>query len=156
MSRDIEKMHPKLKARFELFRDRMQEAGLAFIVTSVDRTVLDQMALYVQGRLDVIKVNMFRDVAGLGKINSSHNRVVTSTLNSQHITNMYDGRLDNNYSRAFDIALMKFNRPHWDLKTNVNLNEIPDYHEAGKIAKSCGLAWGGAWHDYCHFQINLK
>ena len=87
MSRNIDMMHPSLKVKYIAFTYRMKAAGLSFVVTCVERTVLEQMALYVQGRLQVDDVNMYRMVAGMDRIKEVNNRKVTWTLNSRHIVN---------------------------------------------------------------------
>lgn len=156
MSRNIDMMHPSLKVKYIAFTHRMNAAGLSFVVTCVERTILEQMALYVQGRLSVDDVNMYRMVAGMDRIKEGSNRKVTWTLNSRHIVNFYDADITNDYSLAFDFALMKYDRPHWDIKLSINDNEIPDYIEAGHIARECGLTSGAFWKnpDYCHCQID--
>ena len=155
MSRNIEKMDPILRVKFYRFDAAMKEAGLKYMVTNVDRTVLMQMALFVQGRIPVKSVNMFREVAGLGPIAEVENNKVTWTLNSAHVTNMLDDDLKNNFSRAFDIAMLSDGKPHWDIKVDANAAAGPDYDEAGKIAESVGLKWGGRWKkpDRPHIYI---
>jgi hypothetical protein len=152
MSRDIHKLTPSMRAKYVVFDASMKAAGIPYIVTSVDRTILEQMALYVTGRLPLDQVNGFRLVAGMGVIKEDDNNKVTWTLHSKHVTNMFDEDLDNDDSRAFDIAILKDGKPTWDLKVSVNPNEIPDYEEAGKIGENCGLKWGGHFKDYCHFE----
>jgi len=134
------------------FKIGMEEAGLKYMITSIDRTILEQMALYVQGRLTLGDVNRFRQMAGMQSIPETENKKVTWTLNSKHVTNMFDENLNNDLSRAFDIAILKDNQPVWDLKVNVNQNDLPDYQEAGKIGQSVGLKWGGDFNDPCHFE----
>jgi len=155
MSRSLNLLHPLLLDKFFEFKKAMSEAGLDFIVTCTGRSILEQIALYAQGRMDIFDVNKLRDVAGLPAIGSEYNKKVTWTLNSRHVINMFDSDLNNDYSRAFDIALEKYSRPHWNLKVDVNENEIPDYEEAGRIGESVGLEWGGRWKhkDYVHFQL---
>jgi peptidoglycan L-alanyl-D-glutamate endopeptidase CwlK len=43
----------------------------------------------------------------------------------------------------------------WDIKADVNHDEIPDYDEAGQIGESVGLEWGGRFStpDRPHFQL---
>ena len=155
MPKDLSKMHPKLYELYIPFKTEADLVGLPFIVTCVERTILEQMALFVQGRLDVSNVNLFRTSAGLSLIKPSENHKVTWTLNSYHVVNYFDKDLNNDYSRAFDVALLKFNRPHWDIKISVNENEIPDYEELGLLGKKHGLVWGGGFRnpDRPHFQL---
>jgi hypothetical protein len=154
MSRDINKLTPEVKVLFTLFKQEMEEAKIPFIVTSVDRNILEQMALFVQGRLPLSMVNGFRMAAEMGVIKEDENQKVTWTLNSKHVTNMFDEDLNNDLSRAFDIAILKEGKPTWDLKVSVNGNEVADYSEAGVIGEQCGLKWGGRFSspDYCHFE----
>ncbi len=143
-----------MQLKYFAFKIAMEKAGLKYMVTSIDRTILEQMALYVQGRLSVAEVNNFRSLAGLSMIKESVNIKVTWTLNSKHVTNMFDEDLNNNKSSDFDIAILKDSQPIWDLKISVNQNSIPDYQEAGIIGESLGLKWGGRFGtpDYCHFE----
>ena len=152
MSRNINNLTPSMQLKYFAFKEGMNKAGLKYMVTSVDRTILEQMALYVQGRLPVAEVNNFRSSAGLPMIKESENVKVTWTLNSKHVTNMFDEDLNNDKSSAFDIAILKDNQPVWDLKVNVNENDLPDYQEAGKIGESVGLKWGGHFNDPCHLE----
>lgn len=124
------------------------------MVTCTSRDILEQMALYVQGRLPVTEVNNFRMAAGLPLINESENKKVTWTLASKHVTNALDKDLNNDFSKAFDIAICKDGKPIWDIKVNVNENEILDYDEAGEIGESVGLKWGGRFSspDRPHFE----
>ncbi len=157
MSRDITKMHPALHEKWALWHNGMKKAGLKYVITSVDRTVLEQMALFVQGRLSLRQVNTFRRIAELSRITEKRNRIVTWTLDSAHVTNMFDDNLNNDFSRAFDFALLKGSgAAHWDIKASVNENEIPDYNEAGAIARDVGLIWGGPYGDYCHCEVAIK
>lgn len=152
-SRQVSDMHPDLREKYELFDVKMKEANLPYMITNVARSVLEQMALYVQGRLPIRDVNRFRKAADLPAIVEKENKVVTWTLDSKHITNMLDKELNNDFSRAFDIAVLKDGKPFWELKVNVNANEIEDYSEAGEIGASVGLTWGGGFNDPCHFEI---
>lgn len=135
----------------------MIEAKIPHALTSVARTILEQMALFVQGRLPLDLVNSFRLHAGLYTIAKEDNNVVTWTLDSKHVTNFFDKDLNNDKSRAFDFVILKEGQMTWDIKVNVNENEIPDYEEAGRIGESVGLVYGGRFStpDRCHLQVAL-
>jgi peptidoglycan LD-endopeptidase CwlK len=155
-SRSLDNLDPKLLILYQQFNLKMGEAGLVHIVTSTSRSILEQMALFVQGRLPIDVVNSFRSHAGLLLINKNENNVVTWTLDSKHITNMFDKDLNNDKSRAFDIAILnKQGQAIWDLKVDVNTNDIPDYDEPGKIGELVGLKWGGKFPnpDRPHFEL---
>lgn len=155
-SREITVLHPKLIPVYYDFAASMDKAGVKYKITSTARDITEQMALFVQGRLPIEVVNRFRSIVGLYALQKdSENKIVTWTLNSKHVTNYFDKNFDNNYSRAFDIVLFKSGRVHWDIKVDVNDNEIHDYLEAGLIGESVGLVWGGRFSkpDYVHFQM---
>ena len=157
MSRDINRMTPELKEKYIAFKGSMEQAGIPFIVTSVDRNILEQMALYVQGRLNLKDVNRFRKAAGLYlfKNEIENKNEVTWTLESMHVVNTMDSMLDNDLSRAFDIAIIKDGKAEWNLKADINENQMPDYQEAGLIGERCGLSWGGRFpkQDIPHYQL---
>ncbi len=120
----------------------MLALGLSYIVTCTKRTVEEQVALYAQGR-------------------TAPGKVVTWTLFSRHIPRDEDkGTEDYGKSHAFDIVLTKAAKAIWDVKCDVNEDQIPDYMQAGEIGESVGLKWGGRFvdhqgrpmPDYCHFE----
>ena len=124
MSRKIEDLTPSMQEKVRQFTILMADAGLPFIITCTYRSQAEQNELYKQGR-------------------SKPGLKVTWTTNSRHTDR-----------DAFDIAIVKDGNPVWDVKVNVNINEIPDYLEAGQIGESIGLVWGGRWGkpDYPHYQ----
>jgi len=150
-SRDIEHLTQSVKEKYLLFKERMDEAGLPFIVTCTSRSEMEQLALYAQGRLTLRTVNRIRAVmCDMALISPEENRhPVTWTLASRHVVTYTRPRSD-----AFDIALLKYGRPHWNLKVDVNGDEIPDYIQAAEIGIGCGLTAGAFFErpDYCHFQ----
>lgn len=148
-SRKIEDLVPELQEKFYLFKEEMEKAGLYFIVTCTARTIAEQIMLYCQGRMNVKYVNKIRLALGYPPITRKQNRVVTWTLKSKHIVYKPGDK-----ARAFDIALLTSKRRvHWNLKEDVNKNEIPDYIEAARIGRKVGLIPGADWGDYCHFEI---
>lgn len=124
-SRKIADCIPEIQEKFAAFAVKMAETGIPFMLTSTTRTQEDQDALYAQGR-------------------SAPGKIVTWTRQSKHIK-----------GRAFDIAILKDGKPVWDLKVNVNKNDLPDYDEAGRIGEAVGLRWGGRFPrpDRPHFEV---
>ena len=154
-SRKIEDLTLEMRILYQAFDEGMREAGIPYVVTCTSRSVLEQMALYVQGRLPVKDVNSFRILAGMAPLMlERENQKVTWTLDSKHVTNMFDEDLDNDFSRAFDIAILKQGRPTWDIKVSVDGDDVPDYDEAGQIGEKVGLRWGGRFSspDRPHFE----
>jgi peptidoglycan L-alanyl-D-glutamate endopeptidase CwlK len=149
MEKTIEKLNPVLKDKLLALRAKAAARGIEFVVTSAVRTEAEQMALFAQGRQPLAEVNRLRRVAGLSPLKEPQNRrIVTRVLTSAHL-----------FGLAFDVAVLARNAagalaPTWDLKADVNHNEIPDYEELGELGESVGLAWGGRFkfRDYGHFE----
>ena len=155
-SRKTEDLVPELQKKFIAFQYAMAAAGIPFMLTSTARTVREQIALYAQGREKLEATNSLRCAAGLSPISFMENgRKVTWTLASEHIIDLEDNIPENDHSRAFDIAIMRGGHACWDLKVDVNKNDLPDYEEAGRIGESVGLRWGGRFHspDPVHFEV---
>lgn len=154
-SRRIEDLSPRLRELYFKFDEKMKALGINYAITCTARSVLEQMAIFVQGRLGLEEVNSFRKHAGLASIGQSENRKVTWTLNSKHLTNLLDDKLDNDFSEAFDIVILKDKRAVWDIKVDVNNDLIPDYKQAGEVGESVGLRWGGRFSspDPPHFEV---
>lgn len=155
MSRDIYKfVKPEL---IEAFLDACKKQGHRVIITSVDRDYKEQRALYAQGRESLEIVNMLRQQAGLAEIRGVENtRKITWTMNSRHIINLDDERLDNDLSYAFDFGLLdREGRYLGDVKADVNANNIADYLECALIGEGLGLKSGRKFKnpDYPHLEL---
>jgi peptidoglycan L-alanyl-D-glutamate endopeptidase CwlK len=126
-SRKIEDLLPELQEKAKLFAVRMAEAGIPFMFTCTYRSPDEQLQLFRQGR-------------------STPGPIVTWTTHSQHCLR-----------RAFDFAILKDGKPCWDLKADVNDDDVGDYAQAGKIAEELGLQWGvvvnGKRTDLAHVQL---
>ena len=159
----IAMMCPELLEKYNLFKQKMDAIGIHFMLTSVARTVQEQTALYAQGRNPLVTVNKLRVICGLPPIKELENNKVTWTLMSKHIINLDDGIKENNWSRAFDIAIIGADgkTPTWNLKVDVNRDQLADYIQAGPIGESVGLRWGGRFKnakgepnpDFPHFEV---
>ena len=136
MSRKIEDLTPEMQSLYHLFKNKMDESGLSFIVTTTYRPQLEQDALYSQGRATLDIVNMMRKKANLAPITKDQNFKVTWTRKSRHTDR-----------EAFDIAML-------DKDGKVTWLTIA-YKAAGRIGKSVGLVWGGDWKtpDFPHFEL---
>jgi len=150
-SRKIEDLTDTLQDLYYKFESAMDEAGLPFVVTRTLCTAREQFALYAQGRCPLVITNHLREMADLPRIAEAENgRVVTWTLKSNHLPVYPSGK-----ARAFDIVLLNGeSKANWDIKADVNENEIPDYEEAGRIGEAIGLKWGGRFStpDRPHFE----
>jgi peptidoglycan L-alanyl-D-glutamate endopeptidase CwlK len=154
-SREISMLTPLMITLYYKFEAGMKAAGLPFIITCTARFYQEQVALYAQGRQPLEEVNLLRKVVGLPPLAEKENSYcVTWTLASKHIVNLGDDDPRNDKSRAFDIVIMRGKTPIWDLKANVNANDVPDYEEAAAIGRSVGLIVGADFRkkDYPHFE----
>jgi hypothetical protein len=154
-SRNINDLVPELREQCIAHIRKCKEAGISIIITCTARDNMEQLALYSQGRMPLSYVNMMRTEAGIWGIDHKANkRKVTWTLNSRHVVDLDKGEK----ATAYDIALLRLVRgklrAHWDLKENVNDNDIPDYEEVARIGESLGLEAGARWNkpDWPHFQ----
>lgn len=151
-------MHPALFLKYMALKEECARMKIDFILTSVARTTKEQYALYSMGRETLENVNKLRKVAGLYLLKSNTENIkVTNTLVSKHLIDLDDSQKDNDLSRAFDIAILGPNmKPTWDLKINVNKNEIPDYLEVANAGQKIGLVVGAffkKFKDYPHYEI---
>jgi hypothetical protein len=151
MSRKLSELNKELLDKYHLFKQKMDDAGLDFIITRTGSSNDEQKALYAQGRKTFLEIMELRTKAGMYPIGVEEaSLVVTWTLKSKHIIDKKHPK-----SRAFDIALVKEQKPHWNSKISINNNDIPDYTEIGLIVESVGLKWGGRFKrpDYCHIEL---
>ncbi|MBI5192759.1 MAG: M15 family metallopeptidase [Nitrospirae bacterium] len=147
MSRDPEAfIKPELIPQF---KEGCAKVGHLVIITSVDRTMQEQTALYAQGRCSIEEVNIKRRLAGLVDIKQEQNKIVTWTMQSKHIP---DGT---GKSHAFDFAIVKNGKVCWNIKADVDADGIPDYEECAKVGEGLGLRSGRTFKnpDYPHLEI---
>lgn len=124
-SRKIEDLIPEAQDAYAFFKNKMDEGNIPFIVTSTYRSQEEQDEIYAQGR-------------------TKPGKVVTWTRHSRHTER-----------DAFDIVILRDGKPVWDVKVDIDKDDIPDYKEAGRIGETVGFEWGGRWKtpDYPHFQL---
>ena len=141
-SRKISDLTPDVQRKYRLFEAKMRALKIDYIVTCTLRTVEEQVALYAMGR-------------------TAPGRVVTWTLFSRHIPRDDDrGTINAGKSHAFDIVITHDSGPVWDVKCDVNQDDIPYYMQTGQVGESVGLKWGGKFRssqgkpmpDYVHFE----
>lgn len=127
----IQTLHPLLREEATQLYDEINEAltGRAMVrFTQALRTIEEQDGLYAQGR------------SKPGKI----------------VTNAKGGTSYHNYGLAVDIVLILENKQiSWDMKTDYDDDNFPDWMECVRIFESHGWEWGGRWisfKDFPHFQ----
>jgi hypothetical protein len=149
-STDIKDLLPGTQKKILLLESRLEQRGLYFRRTCVYRSKVAQEALYLRGRgtydeiIEAYKEEgmtppLDRDEPGWWK------KKVTWTLNSMHTKR-----------RAVDYC--QRGRNPYDLKIDVNRNEVPDWEEFAIIARWCGLNAGFFWQppkrDAPHVEDN--
>lgn len=142
-SRSLDDLCPAAKKKAEEHIEACKAAGLDIVITSTRRIPLEQNALYLQGRASLDVVNLARKDAGLWLIKEEENHKVTWTMESIHL-----------YDCAYDFGLRVNGKVHYNVKEDVNKDNIADYEQAGAIAKSLGITWGGDFprRDMPHCQ----
>lgn len=151
--KDLDLLHPVVKAKALQLKELAKEKlGLDIIITQTLRTEDEQRAIYAQGRESLANVNQFRQLAGMGPIPASDNKIVTRASSAK---NSYHG-----YGLAFDIAITDKSgkRIDWSKNSDWNSDGISDWLQVGKLAKECDLEWGGLWSsfpDIPHYQYTF-
>ena len=156
-SRDLSRATPKMREFAQKFIAECARRGIHIDITCVSREIYEQTALYAQGRKTLEGVNSLRKIAGMPPIDKKDNSYeVTWTLNSLHVVNPHNNILGDDLSKAIDFVVVKGKDYTWDIKADVNKNNISDYEEIGRIAKEVDptIVWGGTFKkkDYPHFQ----
>jgi len=159
MSRDINKLHPKLKNKVQPFIEGCKARGIDVIITCTGREFKEQVALYAQGRQPLNEVNRLRKIVGWAGLTEAQNKKrVTWTLASRHIINLDDNDRKNDKATAFDFAIVKNGKAVWDVKADIDTDGVADYLECAKVAQSLGLESGAFWKkaDFPHVQLFQK
>lgn len=74
------------------------------------------------------------------------------------VTNARGGYSNHNFGLAVDYFLTdkEGETAHWDIRRDMNANQVADWVEVANIAKSLGFSWGGDWKsfpDYPHLEM---
>jgi peptidoglycan L-alanyl-D-glutamate endopeptidase CwlK len=146
VSRKISDLTPRMQVVTNNFIAALQKAGLTwFFISCTYRSQIEQDAIYARGRLPLEEVNSLNIKAGMSLIIEEQNKnSITWVKQSIHTKR-----------EAVDFYIRKDGKYCNDLKVDMNKDNIPDWQEFGKIAKDCGLDWGGYWKtnkDYPHVQ----
>jgi hypothetical protein len=142
-SRKIEDLAPDFQPTIIMFEAELAREGLAFKRCCTRRTQAEQDVLWIQGRKSIIEVNDARKSIGLPPITKKQNVKVTWRSVSEHTSR-----------KAVDYYIEKDGKYCYDLKVDIDKDDIPDWEEFGAIAERCGLVWGGNFttRDLAHVQ----
>lgn len=160
-NRDINDLIPEARLPYMAAKAECAEKGLYVIETCVKRSLLEHIALYAQGRESYREICQLRAVAGLwGIAEDEAAKKVTWTFLSKHIAQYALPKDHKDYGKvlAVDFALKHFvdgkSKLYWNVKVDVNDNEVSDFKEVGLIFEKHGFEWGGRWSkpDRPHIQ----
>jgi peptidoglycan L-alanyl-D-glutamate endopeptidase CwlK len=144
-SRKIEDCSDRIRHVIVSFEERLEREGLKFKRSCTKRSQEEQNALWKRGRYPLDVVNAAYKSVGLPPISEKENRSpvtwVTLTVHSS--------------GDAVDYYQDVDGRACYDVKTDTDGDSIPDWEEFGRIARECGLVWGGDWKkkDLPHVQF---
>ena len=132
MSRSLLDLHPEVRWRAKNLKQSAQLISIPIVIHFTLRTSQEQNALFEQGR---------------GKPGPM-------------VTNVRGGFSYHNYGLAFDFAMLKPGQTiDWNVKTDINADEIPDYEQVGELGEDLGLQWGGRFKsirgDVGHLQMSF-
>lgn len=139
-------VHPLLVKALE---SALQTSPYDFAIVQGVRTKAEQRALYAQGRDILADVNALRKNVGWAAITQEENKVVTWTLNSNHIEKP-DG-----YGHAIDFAAYVNGSISWDERYYAPIADA--IIEAGK-AVGVILESGAYWDkkDWGHIEVKQR
>lgn len=145
-SKAIAELTPRTQDLIKAFEARLAEEGLKFKRTCTYRSQPEQDALWSRGRKPYWAVVQAYKWAGLPAPSLAEaSQKVTWTRTSVHTLR-----------EAVDYCID--GKTPFDLKADIDDDDIPDWQEFGEIAKECGLEWGGDWGkgDFCHVQLTTE
>ncbi|WP_379131655.1 M15 family metallopeptidase [Paenibacillus sp. sgz500958] len=128
----LKKLHPAVLAGAQALIRQSHAKGVPIAITQGMRTIVEQNALYAQGR------------SKPGTI----------------ITNARGGASYHNYGLAIDFALLLPGGEtySWDTSRDGDKDKLKDWQEVVKLAKPLGFEWGGDWtsfKDFSHLQMSF-
>ena len=153
MSRDLNLLHPTVKAKTISLIEKCKLAGINIIITQTLRTKEEQEAFYARGRLPLIQVNALYKKAGLAPITAAENKMIVTKAKS--IDNSFHG-----YGLAIDFAVMNKDGKTvlWDAMKDLDGDGVSEYMEVAKIAEGLGFEAGINWSsmpDPPHLQMRF-
>jgi peptidoglycan L-alanyl-D-glutamate endopeptidase CwlK len=138
-SKSLNDLCPKASGKAKEFVGYCTQQGISVVVTCTYRSIVEQNALYLQGRDSLREVNLSRRLINLNPITAADNKIVTRARG---------GYSFHQYRVAFDIVPVENGKPIWSATH-------PVWHILGALGESCGLEWAGRWkrnNETCHFQ----
>lgn len=152
MSRDLNLLHPIVKAKTLQLIELSKKNNIKIIITQTLRSEAEQKAFFARGRKPLAEVNALYKAAGLAPITAQENK--KRVTNASTVKNSFHA-----YGVAVDFAVMKNEKEVlWDAEADLDKDNIPEYTEVGKLAESLGFEWGGNWSsikDAPHIQMRF-
>lgn len=135
MSTRIEDMASPAREHAEAATADLKAAGVTHVVTSTNRTALDQITFYLQGRgVPLEVVNLLRKYQGLRLLGASENINPVTWCDGVNTLSNHQG------GRALDVVPADIDgNPCWPAASDLRWVQI------SSIMKRHGFAWGGDW-----------
>jgi hypothetical protein len=149
MQRDIKKCCKELQDKWKTGKEECRKIGIEIALSCTSRTPLEQVALYLRGRFATVLINPLYTLIMRTDLPNDSNHIVTWTLESKHV--IYPNKRP--LSEAFDFYIVKNGKAIWDVKADVNKDELPDYKQVADIFEKLGLRSGIHFGDPCHVEI---
>ena len=147
-STDISELLPGTQKKILRLEEWCLQTGVYVRRTCTYRSEVAQKALYARGRENYADcIELYKEAGLVPPLDAFEpnwwKKKVTWTLKSTH-----------SKRRAVDYCMR--GKSPYDLKIDVNRNEVPDWEEFAIIAQKCGLNAGYFWkppkRDCCHVQ----
>ena len=149
MNRDIKCCCKELQEKWIIGKEECRKIGIEIALSCTSRTPLEQTAQYLRGRVPYVVARMVYSNVMLSELSEEGNKIVTWTLESKHV--IYPNKRP--LSEAFDFYIVKNGKAIWDVKADVNKDELPDYKQVADIFEKLGLRSGIHFGDPCHVEI---
>lgn len=142
--RDLESLNPAAQPVFRAFLDKLNEAGIKYVVLETQRDADVQAAYYAQGRRSLPVVNSLRSFAGLPMLPPGENLYTVTNCDGTKLKSKHQ------FGKAMDIApVNEKGNPNWKAPKE-------EWEAIGTIGESLGLIWGAHFKglvDNPHFEV---
>ena len=153
MSKDLRDLRPEVAKKAAELLIMLDRDGIRYTVTSTLRTQGEQLALYAQGRAELVLVQALRQVAGLRELHPSENKYAVTERDGVFKLSRHQG------GRAIDVVpLDERGRPSWNYAAmQAQYRSIGD--KARELGWTCGQDWPpidpetGLGADPPHYEI---
>jgi hypothetical protein len=139
MSRKIEDLKPDVQPPVRILLAHIAELGIKFSTGDTDRTVWNQVALWLQHRVSLEAVNLVRTAQGMRPISADENTYFVTWMDGVNSLSAHQG------GRAIDIVPLdpRTGAPTWDY-----LTFRAAYKAIATVARELGFECGQDWPPF--------